>query len=104
MHKPIYIEGEKSDIPDGGIHSDNDTYIDKILSFANNINTSEGGTHLIGFKSALTRTINHMPPTANVRQEHASQDQGRRSVKADRIISVASAPQFGRRPNQTRKQ
>jgi len=39
---------------------------DKILSFANNINTTEGGTHLIGFKSALTRTINAYAVNGNV--------------------------------------
>ena len=36
----------------------NDGYDEKVYSFANNINTAEGGTHLIGFKSALTRTVN----------------------------------------------
>jgi DNA gyrase subunit B len=37
----------------------NDSYIEQVFSFANNINTHEGGTHLIGFKSALTRTLNN---------------------------------------------
>ncbi len=37
----------------------NDSYTESVLSFANNINTIEGGTHLVGFKSALTRTINN---------------------------------------------
>ncbi len=36
----------------------NDGYSETTFSFANNINTHEGGTHLIGFKSALTRTLN----------------------------------------------
>jgi DNA gyrase subunit B len=58
LHKPIYIDGDRSDIQVEVAIQYNDTYIDKILSFANNINTTEGGTHLIGFKSALTRTIN----------------------------------------------
>jgi DNA gyrase subunit B len=36
----------------------NDSYVEQVFSFANNINTHEGGTHLVGFKSALTRTLN----------------------------------------------
>jgi len=56
--KPIYIKGEK-----GGVETEvsmqyNDTYDEKIFTFANNINTHEGGTHLAGFKAALTRTMN----------------------------------------------
>ncbi|HSG05990.1 MAG TPA: toprim domain-containing protein, partial [Nitrospiria bacterium] len=41
----------------------NDSYSDNIFSFANNINTREGGTHLVGFKSALTRTVNSVAAT-----------------------------------------
>ena len=57
--KPIHLEGEK-----GGVYIDialqyNDGYTENLFSFANNINTHDGGTHLVGFKSALTRTINN---------------------------------------------
>ncbi len=56
--KPIYISGER----DGTIVEIaiqyNDTYTETIYTYANNINTREGGTHLIGFKAALTRTAN----------------------------------------------
>ena len=56
--KPIYFKGER-----GGVEMEvsmqyNDSYDEKIFSFANNINTHEGGTHLVGFKAALTRTMN----------------------------------------------
>src|SRR5512133_802869 len=56
--KPIYFKGEK-----GGVETEvsmqyNDSYDEKLYSFANNINTHEGGTHLIGFRGALTRTMN----------------------------------------------
>jgi DNA gyrase subunit B len=56
--KPIFVTGER-----GGVEMEiamqyNDSYDEKVFSFANNINTHEGGTHLIGFKAALTRTMN----------------------------------------------
>ncbi len=62
--KPIYFEGEKELPNDGGTLSMevalqyNDSYSDNIFCFANNINTDQGGSHLSGFRSALTRTIN----------------------------------------------
>ena len=64
--KPIHLEGEKE-----GIYIDialqyNDGYAENIFSFANNINTHDGGTHLVGFKSALTRTINNYASSSNL--------------------------------------
>ena len=56
--KPIFIEGSKNDTEIEVAIQYNDTYTEKIFSFANNINTTEGGFHLIGFKAGLTRTIN----------------------------------------------
>jgi DNA gyrase subunit B len=60
--KPIYFEGER-DMPNGKLFMEvalqyNDSYSETIFSFANNINTVDGGSHLSGFRSALTRTIN----------------------------------------------
>ena len=58
LHKPIVVEVEKSDMILEVALQYNDSYAENLFSFANNINTREGGTHLVGFKAALTRTIN----------------------------------------------
>ena len=57
--KPIFISGEKENIQLEIAFQYNDSYSDDILTFVNNINTIEGGTHLEGFKTALTRTLNN---------------------------------------------
>lgn len=64
--KPIYIHGVKNGIEIEIAFQYNDGYAENLYSFANNINTHEGGTHLIGFKSALTRTINQYASSANL--------------------------------------
>lgn len=56
--EPIYVEGVKDDYIVEIALQYNDGYTENIFSFANNIDTVEGGTHLIGFKSALTRVFN----------------------------------------------
>lgn len=55
---PIYIEGDKDGVSLEIAMQYNDSYSEIVFSFANNINTIEGGTHLFGFRSALTRTLN----------------------------------------------
>jgi len=55
---PIYIQGEKESVQVEIAIQYTDSYTENIFTFVNNINTHEGGTHLFGFKSALTRTIN----------------------------------------------
>ena len=57
--KVIYLDKAKEDIEVEVALQYNDGYAANIYSYANNINTVEGGTHLSGFKSALTRTINY---------------------------------------------
>jgi DNA gyrase subunit B len=56
--KPVYIEKERDDIRIQVALQYNDGYAENVFTYANNINTQEGGTHLIGFKSALTRVAN----------------------------------------------
>ncbi|MDD2572942.1 MAG: DNA topoisomerase (ATP-hydrolyzing) subunit B [Bacillota bacterium] len=59
LHKnPIYFEGVRDECVVEVAMQYNDAYVENIFSFANNINTHEGGTHLSGFKAALTRVIN----------------------------------------------
>ena len=55
---PIHIKGEKENVPVDLAIRYNDSYTETLLTFVNNINTIEGGTHLAGFKSALTRSLN----------------------------------------------
>jgi len=56
--EPIYFDGEKSDVVVELAMQYNDGYKENVLSFVNDINTREGGTHLEGFKTALTRVMN----------------------------------------------
>ncbi len=58
LHKPIIIEEKRNGLEVEVAFEYNDGYLESIFSFANTINTHEGGTHLSGFKSALTRCIN----------------------------------------------
>jgi DNA gyrase subunit B len=57
--KPIYIEKTNVEIPVEIALQYNSSFTENILTYCNNVNTVEGGTHLFGFKSALTRTINN---------------------------------------------
>jgi len=56
--EPIYVEGTKDKVLVEVALQYNDGYTENIFSFANNIDTAEGGTHLVGFKTALTRVFN----------------------------------------------
>ncbi len=69
LHKPVYIEGEKENTPVEIAFEYTDSYSDNIHSYVNNINTIEGGTHLVGFKTALTRTFNNYAAKNNLIKE-----------------------------------
>ncbi|MEK6583867.1 MAG: DNA gyrase subunit B, partial [Nitrospirota bacterium] len=66
IHNPIYISAERSGVILEVAIQYNDSYAENLFSFANNINTKEGGTHLVGFKTALTRTINNYATANNM--------------------------------------
>ena len=94
--KVLYMEAEKDSVSMELAIQYNDTYAERILSFANNIHTHEGGSHVVGFKSALTRTINNYASTANLPknlQEKLSGDDVREGLTA--VISIKlRSPQF----------
>jgi DNA gyrase subunit B len=93
---PVYIKGEKDGVTVEIALQYNDGYASSIFSFANNINTHEGGTHESGFKSALTRVINDYGRKNNLLKENESNltgDDVREGITA--IISVKIPdPQF----------
>jgi DNA gyrase subunit B len=64
--KPIYFESQKEDVIVEMALQYNTSYSENIFTFVNNINTTEGGTHLIGFKAALTRSINNYANANNL--------------------------------------
>ena len=59
LHKPIYFEDERENVTVEIAFEYNDSYNENIFTYCNNVNTVEGGTHLSGFKAALTRTLNN---------------------------------------------
>ncbi|MCW8891886.1 MAG: DNA topoisomerase (ATP-hydrolyzing) subunit B [Deltaproteobacteria bacterium] len=93
---PIYFHGIKEGVEIEVAIQYNDGYDEKIFAFANNINTHEGGTHLSGFKAALTRTMNTYATANNLLKNikvSISGDDLREGIAA--VISVKlSDPQF----------
>jgi len=96
LHKPIFMEGVKNDVQVEVAIQYNDTFTEKLFSFANNINTIEGGFHLIGFKAGLTRTINQYATNGNLPKNMQTKiigDDVREGLTA--IVSVRlTQPQF----------
>src|ERR1035437_9021268 len=94
--KPIYMEADKDDVHiEIGLQY-NDAYSESVFSFANNINTVDGGTHLSGFRTSLTRTINYAGQQMGLFKdvkENLTGDDVREGLVA--VISVKlSQPQF----------
>ena len=93
---PIYVEGTKEGSLCEISMQYNDSYVENIYSYANNINTIDGGTHLTGFRSAITRVINDYARKNNILKEADNNLEGgdvREGLTA--IISVKlTEPQF----------
>ena len=94
-HKVVYFEKEKEGIVLEAALQYNDGYSENIFSFANNINTIEGGTHLSGFKSALTRAINQYAKNKNLIKDEIgiSGDDVREGLTAVIAVKIPN-PQF----------
>ena len=94
--EPIYVDTEKGDVPVQVAMSYNTSYTENVVSYVNNINTIEGGTHVSGFRSALTRTLKSYADRSGLLERakvEISSDDFREGLTA--VISVKVAePQF----------
>jgi DNA gyrase subunit B len=94
--KPIFIENDKNEIPVQVAMSYNTSYSENLVSYVNNINTHEGGTHVAGFRRALTRTLKGYADKSGLLEKakvEISGDDFREGLTA--VISVKVAePQF----------
>jgi DNA gyrase subunit B len=95
-HEPVYITGERDDVIVEIALQYNDTFSEIMFCFVNDINTREGGTHLVGFKSALTRVLNEFlknSKLAKKMEETLSGEDVREGLTAVLSIKVPE-PQF----------
>ena len=94
--EPIYVDTEKGDVPVQVAMSYNTSYTENVVSYVNNINTIEGGTHVSGFRSALTRTLKSYADKSGLLEKakvEVTGDDFREGLTA--VISVKVAePQF----------
>src|ERR1700732_1072520 len=95
---PIYMEGKKGNVEIEIALQYNDTYGENVFSFANTINTVDGGSHLSGFRSALTRTINNFASNAGMLKEQKDEGTISRDDVREGLVAVVSVrlpqPQF----------
>ncbi|MEJ2536079.1 MAG: DNA topoisomerase (ATP-hydrolyzing) subunit B [Calditrichia bacterium] len=94
LHKPIYISGEREGVEVEIALEYNDSYSDNIFTYCNNVNTIEGGTHLHGFKSALTRTLNYYGNKNNLLKNIQLQGDDVREGLTSVISVKVGEPQF----------
>jgi DNA gyrase subunit B len=95
---PIYMEGKKGNVEIEIALQYNDTYGENVFSFANTINTVDGGSHLSGFRSALTRTINNFASNAGMLKEQKDEVSISGDDVREGLVAVVSVrlpqPQF----------
>src|ERR1700757_2112852 len=95
---PIYMEGKKGNVEIEIALQYNDTYGENVFSFANTINTVDGGTHLSGFRSALTRSINNFASSAGMLKEQKDEVSISGDDVREGLVAVVSVrlpqPQF----------
>ena len=95
---PIYIEGKKDPVEMEIALQYNDGYAENVFAFANTINTVDGGTHLSGFRSALTRTINYYATSFGMLKEQKEEVSITGDDVREGLVAVVSVklpqPQF----------
>jgi DNA gyrase subunit B len=95
---PIYMEGKKGNVEIEIALQYNDTYGENVFSFANTINTVDGGTHLSGFRSALTRSINNFASANGMLKEQKDEVSITGDDVREGLVAVVSVrlpqPQF----------
>src|SRR6202047_4418387 len=95
---PIYMEGKREQVDIEIALQYNDSYAENVFSFANTINTVDGGSHLAGFRSALTRTINYYASSAGMLKEQKDEVSINGDDVREGLVAVVSVklpqPQF----------
>ena len=93
---PVYFSGKSEDVEIEVAFQYNDSYTERIYSFVNTINTIDGGTHLTGFKGALTRTLNNYMTSNNIANDSKENFSGEdvREGMAAVISTRVTEPQF----------
>ncbi|MGH9745264.1 MAG: DNA topoisomerase (ATP-hydrolyzing) subunit B [Candidatus Acidiferrales bacterium] len=95
---PIYMEGKRAQVDIEIALQYNDSYAENIFSFANTINTVDGGSHLAGFRSALTRTLNYYASSTGMLKEQKDEVSINGDDVREGLVAVVSVklpqPQF----------